>query len=138
MPRLSRLGYPVPVVNPVEKMTLARVFAMKLSSLFAVVFLLGGLMSELATGTAHGQETARTTPGAAATETAPLVVRISLADALERARRNNAQFQAALTDAGVAREDRTQARDVLLPSVAYISSGIYTQGGGAGFPVRYI
>jgi outer membrane protein TolC len=110
---------------------------MKLVSLFASVFLLAGLMLELAVGTVHGQETVRTTPSAAAAP-APLAMRITLADAFERARRNSAQFQAALTDAAVAREDRTQTRDALLPSVAYNNSGIYTQGGGAGFPVRYI
>jgi outer membrane protein TolC len=65
-------------------------------------------------------------------------IRVTLQDALERARHNSVVFQAAAGDAAIAREDRTQARDALLPSVTYNNSGIYTQGGGAGFPVRFI
>jgi outer membrane protein TolC len=65
-------------------------------------------------------------------------IRVTLHDALERARHNSVVFQAAAGDAAIAREDRTQARDALLPSVTYNNSGIYTQGGGAGFPVRFI
>jgi outer membrane protein TolC len=65
-------------------------------------------------------------------------IRVTLQDALERARHNSVGFQAAAGDAAIAREDRTQARDALLPSVAYNNSGIYTQGGGVGFPVRFI
>src|SRR5260370_14923115 len=71
-------------------------------------------------------------------------IRLTLQDALDRARKNSTQYQAALTSAGLAREDRTQARDALLPSVAYNNSAIYTQGTGAtqakntGFPVVFI
>jgi outer membrane protein TolC len=55
------------------------------------------------------------------------VERLSLQDAIERARRNDPQFQSAQTDAGIAREDRVQARNGLLPNVVYNNSGIYTQ-----------
>jgi outer membrane protein len=71
-------------------------------------------------------------------------IRLTLQDALNLARKNNTQYQAAVTTAGLAREDRTQARDALLPSVAYNNSAIYTQGAGAtqakntGFPVVFI
>jgi outer membrane protein TolC len=71
-------------------------------------------------------------------------VRLTLQDALGFARKNNIQYQAAVTNAGLAREDRTQARDVLLPSVVYNNSAIYTQGVGAsqakstGVPVVFI
>ena len=88
----------------------------------------------LAVSAASGQTTASTD--------APVpdqpIVRLTLQDALERAKHNSVQFQAAVTDAAVSREDRTQARNALLPSAAYNNSGIYTQGGGPGFPVRYI
>ena len=57
---------------------------------------------------------------------APL--RITLQDALDRARKNSTQFQAALTTAAVARQDRTQARNALLPTATYNNSAIYTQG----------
>ena len=55
---------------------------------------------------------------------------LTLADALARARANSPQFQAALTDLGLAREDRVQARAALLPNVNYDNSFIYTQGNG--------
>jgi outer membrane protein len=66
-------------------------------------------------------------------QTAPVApLRLTLQDALDRARKNNTQYQAAVTNAGLAREDRTQARDALLPSVAYNNSAIYTQSAGPG------
>jgi outer membrane protein TolC len=55
---------------------------------------------------------------------------LTLQDAIALARRNNVTFQAAVTNAGVLREDRTQARNALLPSVTYNNSAIYTQGSG--------
>ena len=57
-------------------------------------------------------------------------VSLTLADALARARANSPQFQAALTQFGIAREDRVQARAALLPSVNYDNGFIYTQGNG--------
>jgi len=66
---------------------------------------------------------------------APL--RLTLQDALERARKNSTVFQAAVTDAGLAREDRTQARDALLPSVLYNNQVIYSQSNQAG-SIRFI
>lgn len=60
--------------------------------------------------------------------TAPVV--LTLADALQRAKINNPQFQAAVTEMGLAREDRYQARAGLLPSVDYNNSFLYTQGNG--------
>jgi outer membrane protein TolC len=55
---------------------------------------------------------------------------ITLQDALQRARVTDVQYHSALTDLGVAREDRVQARAGLLPTVSYNSSFIYTQGTG--------
>ena len=57
---------------------------------------------------------------------APLT--ITLQDALIRARANNVQFQAALTDHGLAHQDKVQARAALLPSVAYNTTVTLTQG----------
>ena len=56
------------------------------------------------------------------------LLRVTLQDALDRARKNSTQFQAALTTAALARQDRTQARNALLPTVTYNNSAIYTQG----------
>ena len=69
-------------------------------------------------------------PAQQATPAAPL--RLTLQAALDLARKNNTQYQAAVTNSGLAREDRTQARDALLPSVAYNNSAIYTQSAGPG------
>ena len=64
-------------------------------------------------------------PQAAAATTPPL--RLTLEDALARARKNSTPFQAALTDAGLARQDRYQAATALLPSVTYNNQALYTQ-----------
>lgn len=77
-----------------------------------------------------------------ATANAPL--RITLQDALERARANGTQFQAAKTDAAVAKQDRYQAGAAMLPSVTYNNQILYTQGAPAllaeqtGVPVLFI
>jgi len=77
-----------------------------------------------------------------AADAAPL--RLTLQDALDRARKNSVQFQAAVTNAGLARQDSRQAFDALLPSVTYNNSAIYTQSAGpvataaTGVPVVFI
>jgi outer membrane protein TolC len=68
------------------------------------------------------------TPAAPSSAQAPLT--ITLQDALERARRYNVEFNAALTDQGVAHQDKVQARAALLPSVTYNNQYLYTQGNG--------
>jgi outer membrane protein len=57
-------------------------------------------------------------------------VSLTLADTLARARANSPQFQAALMQLGIAREDRVQARAALLPGVDYNNGFIYTEGNG--------
>jgi len=64
-------------------------------------------------------------------------VQLSLAGALALARANSTIYQAALTEAGSAREDRTQARDALLPQVVYNNQYLYTQANQLG-AVRFI
>lgn len=65
-------------------------------------------------------------------------VRLTLEDALQRARQNSVTFQAAVTDARLAYEDKKQATAALLPSVNYNNSVIYTQGTGVDNQVRFI
>ncbi len=67
---------------------------------------------------------------------APLT--LTLQDALAYARSNSVAFQAVLTDLGVAQQDVTQARAALLPSVSYITTYLYTQGGTGTLTPRYI
>jgi outer membrane protein TolC len=71
-------------------------------------------------------------------------MRLTLQQALDLARKNSTQFNAAVTNAGLARQDRRQAFDALLPTVTYNNSAIYTQGSGplatatTGVPVIFI
>src|ERR1041384_5808164 len=55
---------------------------------------------------------------------------ITLQDALERARQVDAQYQEAITDAAVAREDRFQAKVARRPSVSQLTEHLGTQGNG--------
>jgi outer membrane protein TolC len=57
---------------------------------------------------------------------APLV--LTLSDALERARANDAQFQAVMTDAKIAGEDRVQAGALLLPAISATTQYLGTKG----------
>jgi len=54
-------------------------------------------------------------------------VRLTLQDALTLARKNSVQFQSAVTDSAIARQDRFQAGAALLPSVTYNNEALYTQ-----------
>ena len=73
---------------------------------------------------------AQTLSAAPAATQPPATVVLTLADTLARAKENSPQFQAAVTELGIAREDRYQARAALLPGVDYNNSFIYTQGNG--------
>src|ERR1700730_8551296 len=58
-------------------------------------------------------------------------LRLTFQTALELARKNSTQFQAVVTSFKLLREDRAQARDLLLPSVNYNNSALYTQSNAA-------
>ena len=60
---------------------------------------------------------------------APLA--LTLQDALARAKTNDPQFRAALTELGLAHQDTIQSRAGLLPNVNYNMQFIYTQGNGS-------
>jgi len=62
-------------------------------------------------------------------QSAPPIL-VTLQDALERARKNDAQYLAAVGDAKIAREDRVQARAAMLPSVSDLTAFLNTQGTG--------
>jgi outer membrane protein len=65
------------------------------------------------------------------------VLRLTLDDAIARARQNNPQFRGALTDAQIAHQDTKQAKDALLPTINYTNEMLYTQGNGTG-AVRFL
>ncbi|HET6179176.1 MAG TPA: TolC family protein [Candidatus Sulfotelmatobacter sp.] len=79
---------------------------------------------------AQTQTLAAQTEAGSATPASGAPVTITLQDALQRARLNDPQYRSAITDLGLAREDRVQARAGLLPNVNYNNSFIYTQGTG--------
>jgi outer membrane protein TolC len=85
----------------------------------------GGAAAQVAATTPTSA--AEKNPTQAAAAGAPLL-KLSLQDALERARKNSVQFQAALTDSGIAKQDKWQAGAALLPSVTYNNQAWYTQG----------
>jgi outer membrane protein TolC len=60
--------------------------------------------------------------------TAPLT--LTLQDAIARARKNDPEYRAAVTEYGLAKEDRVQGRAALLPSANYSAALLYTQGNG--------
>jgi outer membrane protein TolC len=70
-------------------------------------------------------------------QTAPPLT-ITLKDALERAQRNDAAFQATVTDAKSAREDVRQAQAGRLPQFTYRMDYLGTQGNGITPNGRYV
>ena len=89
--------------------------------------LLGGIVSTLLSlGSAQEANQLQS----AANSTGPLT--ITLQDAIARARANEPQYRAALTQYGVARQNTVQSRAAMLPNVNYTTSFLYTQGNGAG------
>jgi outer membrane protein TolC len=57
-------------------------------------------------------------------------ITLTLQDAIARARKIDPQFRAALTEFGMAKEDRVQSRANLLPNVSYNAQFLYTEGNG--------
>jgi outer membrane protein TolC len=89
------------------------------------------VLTALATpGFAQDQIVTAQTPSTATTPATGAPITITLQDALQRASQNDPQYRSAVTDLGLAREDRVQARAGLLPNVLYNNSFIYTQGTG--------
>lgn len=62
---------------------------------------------------------------APAPSNAPLT--LTLQDALQRAKTNSPQFQAAVTALGIAHGDKVQARANMLPNISYTMGEIYTE-----------
>jgi len=111
---------------------LSHIGQVALASIFILILLAGGPASfaqarSLALSQSGGQRDDQSVGQTPATG-APLT--ITLQDALQRARLNDPQYRSAVTDLGLAREDRVQARAGLRPNVNYNNSFIYTQGTG--------
>jgi len=65
-------------------------------------------------------------------------VTITLQDALDRARQNDSQFQAAVADADLARQDRVQARAALFPAVGYTTQYLGNSPNGVNPNGRFV
>jgi outer membrane protein TolC len=63
--------------------------------------------------------------------------RITLQDAIALARKNDPTYHSAVTEAGIAREDRSQTRNALLPTADFTTSSLYTQPNSLG-TVKFI
>jgi len=66
----------------------------------------------------------------------PLV--LTLQDALQRAKQNDAQFQASASDAASAREDRVQAKAGLLPALSHTTQYLGNQSKGVNPNGRFV
>jgi outer membrane protein TolC len=80
---------------------------------------------KIAAAASFGTNAPRNQQSSPPPDNAPL--RLTLQNALDRARVNSTQFQLAQTDAALARQDRYQAGAALLPSVTYNNQALYTQ-----------
>ena len=117
-------------------------------ALFAVSSLIAAALCLCGAGVCGAQEpTTGTAPATAqnpaqSASTASPALKLTLQDALARARKNSVAFQSALTDSAIARQDKWQAGAALLPSVAYNNQALYTQaaphGSTTGVPVVFI
>lgn len=67
----------------------------------------------------------------------PAPVVLTFEDALGRAKKLNPEYRTAVTEAGLAKEDRVQSRAALLPSANFNGGFIYTEGSGTSVP-RFI
>jgi outer membrane protein TolC len=99
----------------------------RLSKCLPIALVLGGTLAAQQSAPPVASSPAATTP-----------VRLTLEDALQRARQNSVTYQSAVTDARLAHEDKKQAVAALLPSMNYNNSAIYTDGNGPGNNVKFI
>ena len=121
---------------------------MRRLALLAMSSLMAAALCLCDAGMCAAQETATGATPAAAQNPAQSdssgapALKLTLQDALARARKNSVAFQSALTDSAIARQDKWQAGAALLPSVAYNNQALYTQGAPkgstTGVPVVFI
>jgi outer membrane protein TolC len=101
------------------------IFVLSWTAAAALLLSCGGIAGAQETSAPTNSAPPRDAQQAAPASSQPL--RLTLEDALARARKNSTQFQAAQTDAALARQDRYQAAAALLPSVTYNNQALYTQ-----------
>ncbi len=70
--------------------------------------------------------------GSAAAQTQAAPISLDLKAAIELAKKNDGDYQAFVTAAALAHQDRRQARAALLPTLSYLNEYLYTQSNGIG------
>jgi len=120
---------------------------LRTANLFAFCYCLGLILMGATASMGHAQTSAAQAapepaiqlvyPPKPPEQTGPPLT-LTLADALERAQKNNAEFLSALSDQKSAREDRLQARDARLPQINETTQYLGTQGDGKISSGRYV
>ena len=113
-----------------------RILFLNWTPVAAVLLCCAGIAAAQETGTATSPAPAREAQQGAPAGSS--TIRLTLQDVLALARKNSTQFQGAQTDSALAHEDKTLARDALLPSVNYNNTALYTQSNAPGNGVRFI
>ncbi|MFN7993884.1 MAG: TolC family protein [Bryobacteraceae bacterium] len=91
---------------------------------------LPALAAQIVSASPQAQQALPSSPGQERAATAPPGLVLTLADALDRARKNAQQYQSAMITAAIAHEDRVQAKAALLPNANWFNQFIYTQPNG--------
>src|SRR5690348_4565009 len=104
-----------------------RLALLAMSSLMAATLCLCGAAMCAAQEPAAGAPPAAAQNPAKSDSAGTAALKLTLQDALARARKNSVAFQSALADSAIARQDRFQAAGALLPSVTYNNQAWYTQ-----------
>ena len=119
-------------------LTVVKLMAISISDVRRLIILMLALaIAAMARAGSDQTMTANPSPQntSAAPSNAPLM--LTLQDALARAKKNDPTYRSAVTDFGLAREDRMQGRAAMLPSVNYNAAFLYTEGNGTS-AARYI
>ena len=96
--------------------------------------LIGGMATAFTAFTALAQtglQPATVDAQLASTDPTSAPMTLTLQDALQRAQANSPEFRTALTELGIAQQDRVQGRAGLLPKVSSTAAFLYTQGNGS-------
>ncbi len=99
-------------------------------SCWAYLLTAGFVLMMTVGASAQSMDAQITTGPSQATVSSSAPVTLTLQDCLARAKKINPQYHTALTELGIAREDRVQSRAALLPNANYDASFLYTQGNG--------
>ncbi len=93
----------------------------------SLLFLMGGRAFSQSSEPAPGAQITMAEQSTQASSTTAAPPAITFSDALQRARANNPQLQAAFTALGLAHQDLVQSRAALLPNVSYDMQFLYTE-----------